>query len=214
MNPIDAQPDAAEPSTTKPGPMKPDAAKPDDAKPDPMKPSLSETNLPKDGQHNMQNLGTVMIALLSLNVVGIAVTKFAVGFSQWYWLGMVIITALACAFIVRSRAKQSELNMATMMKHEVLFWLAILAAVNLVFFMNQVDRLDASNTGLVILLLLALATFLAGLRLGWQLCLLGGLLSFALVIAAYLAQFLWIVLLGGLIAVATLFYRARLRNAS
>jgi len=34
------------------------------------------------------------------------------------------------------------------------------------------------------------------------------------VVAAYLAQFLWIVLLVGLVAVAVLFYRARLRNGA
>jgi hypothetical protein len=175
--------------------------------------SAADTGLHTGGHANMRHLGTIMIGLLLLDVIGIGVTQFAVGFSQWYWLGMVVITAVACAFIVRFRAQRENLNTAIMMKNEVLFWLGVLAAVNLVFFLYQAGRLDSQSTGLVILLLLALATFLAGLRLGWQLCLLGGVLSGALVVAAYLAQFLWIVLLVGLVAVAALFYRARLRNA-
>jgi hypothetical protein len=171
-----------------------------------------EAGMHTGGNTNSQHLGTIIIGLLLLDVIGIGVTEFAVEFSQWYWLGMVVVTGLACAFIVRFRADREDLNTATMMKNEVLFWLGVLAAVNLVFFLYQAGRLDSENTGLVILLLLALSTFLAGLRLGWQLCLLGGVLAGALVVAAYLEQFLWIVLLVGLIAVAILFYRARVKH--
>ena len=162
---------------------------------------------------NSQHLGTIMIGLLLLDVIGIGVTQFAEGFSHWYWLGMVVVTALACAYIVRFRTHREDLNTAAMMKNEILFWLGVLAAVNLVFFLYQAGRLDNVNTSLVILLLLALSTFLAGLRLGWQLCLLGGVLSAAVVVAAYLAQFLWILLLVGLVAVGILFYRAKVKTA-
>ena len=50
-------------------------------------------------------------------------------------------------------------------------------------------RLDNENTGLVILLLLALSVFMAGIHLGWRLCLMGGVLGTALVAAAYLEEY-------------------------
>lgn len=160
-------------------------------------------------QGSMRSLGNIMIGLLLLDVIGIGVTEFAMGFSQWYWLGMVIVTGSACAFLVRFHAHRDDLNTAGMMRDEILFWLAVLGAVNLVFFLYQAGRLDSENTGLVVLLLLALSTFLAGLRLGWQLCLLGGVLAFALVVATYLADFLWLVLLAGLATVAILYFLGR-----
>jgi hypothetical protein len=166
------------------------------------------------GQANMRPLGTIMIGLLLLDVIGIGVTEFAIAFSQWYWLGMVVVTALACAFIVRFHNHRDDLNTAGMMRNEILFWLAVLVAVNLVFFLYQAGRLDSENSGLVILLLLALSTFLAGLRLGWQLCLLGGVLAAALIVAAYLEEFLWLALLVGLVAVVVLYFLPRIRGGA
>jgi hypothetical protein len=150
-----------------------------------------------------------MLGLLLLDVIGIGVTEFAMNFSHWYWLAMVVVTGFACAFIVRFRAHREDLNTTGMMKNEVLFWLAVLIAVNLVYFLFQAGRLNSENTGLVILLLLALSTFLAGLRLGWQLCLLGSVLGAALVFATYLEEFLWLLLLAGLVVVAVLYFRSR-----
>jgi hypothetical protein len=176
--------------------------------------STPEADVSSNDKGSMRPVGKVMIALLLLDVIGIGVTQFAMDFSQWYWLGMVVVTGLACAFIVRFRGHNDELNTAGMLRDEILFWLAVLGAVNLVFFLYQAGRLDSENSGLVILLILALSTFLAGLRLGWQLCLLGGTLAAALVVAAYLEQFLWLLLLGGLVTVAVLYFLSRARGSS
>lgn len=97
-------------------------------------------------------------------------------------------------------------------KNEVLTWLGVLVAVNLVYFLFHSGRLDSENTGLVILLILALATFLAGLRLGWRLCILGLLLGGALILATYLEEFLWIVLMVVVAAAAGIYLLARYQS--
>jgi hypothetical protein len=58
-------------------------------------------------------------------------------------------------------------------------------------------------------LILALATFLAGLRLGWRHCILGLLLGSALILATYLEEFLWIVLMLVLVAAAGVYFWVR-----
>ena len=92
--------------------------------------------------------------------------------------------------------------------------LAVFVAVNLVYFLFHSGRLDSENTGLVILLILALATFLAGLRLGWRLCILGFLLGSTLILATYLEEFLWIVLLVVVVAAAGIYFMARYKTTS
>jgi len=158
--------------------------------------------------------GIIMILLVLLDIVGIGLTDFAPLLSHWYWLAMIVITGIACLVIAWSRARKKGLSATTIVKKEVFIWLSILVAVNLVYFLFQSGRLDSENTGLVILLILALATFLAGLRLDWRLCLLGILLGGALILATYMEEFLWIVLLVVLAAAAGLYFLARFKSAS
>lgn len=118
--------------------------------------------------------GVIMILLVLLSIVGIGITDFSPLLSHWYWLAMVVVIGIACIVMEWSRARKKSLNATTLIKKEVFIWLGVLVAVNLVYFLFHSGRLDSENTGLVILLILALATFLAGLRQDWRLCLLGG----------------------------------------
>jgi hypothetical protein len=120
--------------------------------------------------------GIIMILLVLLAIVGIGITDFSPQLSHWYWLAMVVITGIACIVMEWSRARKKGLSATTIVKKEVFIWLGVLVAVNLVYFLFHSGRLDSENTGLVILLILALATFLAGLRQDWRLCLLGGVI--------------------------------------
>ena len=128
--------------------------------------------------------GAIMILLVLLAIVGIGITDFSPLLSHWYWLAMVVV------------------------------WLSVLVAVNLVYFLFHSGRLDSENTGLVILLILALATFLAGMSQDWRLCLLGVLLGGALILATYLEEFLWIILMVVLTAAAGIYFMARYKPAS
>ena len=155
----------------------------------------------------------IMLLLVLLSIVGIGITDFAPLSSLWYWLVMVVVTGIACIAMEWSHARKAGRSLAAILKSEVLFWFGVLVAVNLVYFLFRAGRLDSENTGLVILIILALATFLAGLRLGWRLCILGVLQGVTLILAAYLEEFLWIVLLVVLAAAAAVYAMARYRSA-
>ena len=158
--------------------------------------------------------GVIVILLVLLSIVGIGITDFSPLLSHWYWLAMVVVIGIACIVMEWSRARKKGLNAMTIVKKEVFIWLSVLVAVNLVYFLFHSGRLDSENTGLVILLILALATFLAGLRQDWRLCLLGVLLGGALILATYLEEFLWIVLMVVLAAAAGIYFMARYTSAS
>jgi hypothetical protein len=117
--------------------------------------------------------GVIMILLGLLALVGIGMTDFSPQLSHWYWLAMVMVTGIACVVMEWWRGRKKGLTGMAIIKHEVLIWLGVLVAVNMVYFLLHSGRLDSENTGLVILLILTLATFLVGLRLGWRLCVLG-----------------------------------------
>ncbi|MEN8758263.1 MAG: hypothetical protein ABF303_07345 [Desulfobacterales bacterium] len=157
--------------------------------------------------------GIIMALLVLLAIVGIGVTDFSPLSSHWYWLAMVVATGIACIVMEWSRAQEKGLSVKAVIKNEVLIWISVLVAVKLVYFLFHAGRLDSENTGLVILLILALATFLAGLRLGWRLCILGALLGGALIMATYVEEFIWIVLMVVLAAAAAVYFMARKKSA-
>lgn len=172
-----------------------------------------ETGIRNTLKHYLGPEGAIMILLVLFSIVGIGITDFSPLRSHWYWLAMVVVTGIACIVMEWSRAREKGLNTTSLVKKEVLIWLSVLVAVNLVYFLFHSGRLDSENTGLVILLILALATFLAGLRQDWRLCLLGVFLGGALILATYLEEFLWIVLMVVLAAAACVYFVARHKSA-
>jgi hypothetical protein len=82
-------------------------------------------------------------------------------------------------------------------------------AVQLVYLMLHAGRLNNENTGLIILLLLALTVFVSGTHLGWRLCLVGVLLAVALVMATYLEEFTWLFVFLTAVAVACIYLAAK-----
>lgn len=156
--------------------------------------------------------GAIMILLVLLVILGIGITDYSPLSSHWYWLAMVAATGIACIVMEWSRARENGLSVATIIKKEALRWFGVLLAVQLVYFLFHAGRLDSENTGLVILLILALATFLAGLRLGWRLCILGVFLGGTLILATYLEEFLWIVLMVVLAVAAVVYFMARKKS--
>jgi len=147
----------------------------------------------------------VIIVLIGLSIIGIGITDFSPADSYKYWVAMVPIFCGACLILEWSRVRGRGYRWTTLLRTQLLHWVGLLVAVRLVFEMLHKGRLDNENTGLVILLLLALSTFIAGIHLGWRLCLVGGFLAAALVAATYLEEYVWILLIIGLAVLALVF---------
>jgi hypothetical protein len=116
----------------------------------------------------------IIIGLIVLSIIGIGITDFSPVDSYKYWVAMLPIFCGACLILEWSRVRGKGFKWTTILKTQLLQWAGLLVAVRLVFEMLHKGRLDNENTGLVILLLLALSVFLAGIHIGWRLCLVGG----------------------------------------
>lgn len=164
-------------------------------------------------------LGTqewVVIALMVLSIIGIGVTDFAPAISHWYWLAMVPLFAVACLIFEWQRARGQGLSAGRIIRNQLLIWLGLLAAVQLVYLMLHAGRLDNENTGLIILLLLASTVFGSGIYLGWRLCIVAAFLGLALVMATYLEEFVWLLMIvlavGAVVFYLTLRFRSGKAN--
>jgi general stress protein CsbA len=137
----------------------------------------------------------ILIALILLSIIGIGITDFSPADSHRYWFAMVPVFAGACLILEWSRARGKGQKWTTIIRTQLLLWLGLLLAVRLAYLLLHTGRLDNENIGLIILLLLALTTFFAGIHLGWRLFIVGIFLGVALIGATYLEEFVWIFLI-------------------
>jgi hypothetical protein len=151
----------------------------------------------------------VIIVLIALSIIGIGITDFSPADSYKYWVAMVPLFCGACLILEWSRVRGKGYKWTTILRTQLLHWVGLLVAVRLVFEMLHKGRLDNENTGLVILLLLALSIFIAGIHLGWRLCLVGGFLGAALVAATYLEEYVWMLVIIALVILAVVFLLKR-----
>jgi hypothetical protein len=151
----------------------------------------------------------VIIVLIALSIIGIGITDFPPADSYKYWVAMVPIFCGACLILEWSRVRGKGYKWTTILRTQLLHWVGLLVAVRLVFEMMHKGRLDNENTGLVILLLLAFSIFIAGIHLGWRLCLVGGFLGAALVAATYLEEYVWMLVIIALVILAVVFLLKR-----
>ena len=85
---------------------------------------------------------------------------------------------------------------------QALHWLAFVVAMNLILLPNVQNMLNSDATGLAILLLLGLGTFVAGVHiLSWQVCLLGLVMALCVPAIAWIEESALIMLLGAIVLV-------------
>jgi hypothetical protein len=141
----------------------------------------------------------IFAGLMFLSILGVGITDAFEHLSHWYWLAMVPIFFSACLFLEWQASIDSGVPAKTIIIKQVQHWLGLLGAVYLAFFLRQIGSLDNQTTGLVLLLLLALSTFLAGVTMGWMFRLLGIFLGLCLVLVAYMEHYV-----GFIIAISVL----------
>jgi hypothetical protein len=156
----------------------------------------------------------IVIFLIALSIIGVGVTDFSPAASHWYWLAMVFIFGSGCIFIEWDQAEGEDRERIAILRKQLLHWLGLLLAVQLVYLLLHAGRLDNENTGLVILLLLALTTFVSGIQLGWHLCVVGVLLGLALIMATYLEEFIWLIMILMAVAGVVIYFASKYSSAS
>jgi hypothetical protein len=157
----------------------------------------------------------VVIVLMLLSIIGVAITQLAPPKSYAFWMVMVPVFGVACIVLEWSRARGKGKSWWTILQDQFLHWLGVLGAIYLVYLLGQTEQMNNANSALVILLILALATFLAGIHLGWRLFIVSGFLVAILVLSIFLIDFMWVLIVAGLALVGGyVFWRVKRKPAT
>ena len=148
----------------------------------------------------------ILLALMALAVIGVGITYFVPDKSYRYWLAMIPVFGIGCTSIEWSRLRRQDLGIWKTLRNQLIHWFGVLVSVYLVHMLLNIQQLTKQNAGLIVLLVLALGTFLAGIQLGWRLFVLGVFLWVILVMAAYLQGSLWVMILIGVVMISLFIY--------
>ena len=144
------------------------------------------------------------VAIIVLGLVGISWTSLSRSPTANYWIIVTPIVALICIVAGWRHTESGErIGMAIT---QALQWTAVLIAMYLITVSDVQRSLNANGLGLMILTLLALGVFVAGLNLrAWKLCVTGAFLAVSVPTIAWLQDALVLLVLVGIALIALLF---------
>ena len=138
----------------------------------------------------------LFLSLIALSTIGIGITNFWPVESFWFWAAMVPVFGLTSLYIGWSKARARGEGVTRIIRIQVLHWVGLLAALLLIYYLlDPTGRIDYNQLALTTLLALALTTFLAGVHFDWRFMVVGIILGLAVAGAAFLEQFIWVIII-------------------
>lgn len=124
--------------------------------------------------------------VLILTLLGVAYTSFLKQPIMGYWELLAPVIGLVCVGAGWPSANEKNARWQLMFT-QALHWAAFLLVMNMMLLPGVQRILNASATGLAVLMLLALGTFTAGVHVvSWQVCLLGIIMALCVPAAAWI----------------------------
>ncbi len=143
--------------------------------------------------------------LIVLALVGVVVTDVSPSVAHGYWVFTLILYACTVIFFGRKSAS-SEGRLKGFVAKQFMNWTGSIVAILCVYTQVHTGSITFEEAGAFMLIILALATFIAGSHAGWRFYMLGTFLALASVIMAYVEEFMWVIfIIAGLIIAGSYF---------
>ncbi len=171
-------------------------------------------NNPSGWLHQFFISEAILSLLLVLCFIGIAYTDISGDSSMRFWLWMVPVFAIAAITLEWSRYIREDIDGFKFIWHQFLHWLAVFIALKVTFILLELGRLSNDGASFVLMTIMSLATFLAGIYINWRFIVLGVFIALATVIAAYLEAYVWLLIPILLALIAIIFFIRHLKFRS
>jgi hypothetical protein len=150
----------------------------------------------------------VAILMVALALLGVGLTTTNRAIAPTYWLSLVPVYGLLCVATAFARKRHGASGRLVL--RQVFHWLGIAVAIGIDFSVRGTGEMTGEAAGFTALLLLAVGCFLAGVHLEWPFAIVGVLLATALLVVVKADQYLWLVVVVGVLAVAAMIWLMRL----
>ena len=156
------------------------------------------------------------VAALALAIFGVAYSNFSGHPINGYWEFLAIAIGLVCVVTAWPNAPDRQMRFKLLWT-QAAHWITILVAMNLVLLPGFQQVLPVQAAGLVLLLLLGIGTFLAGIYLmSLRICFLGFAMAMSISAMTWLKQASLLLALGGvaIVGLAVAFWPRGRRKAA
>jgi hypothetical protein len=144
----------------------------------------------------------LFVGITFFALLGVGITNYRGDTAYSYWSYMLVALALVTTVWGSWRSKRlGLLEHGKLLYQQVIVWGAALVAVAVIYRLLNSGRINFETTGLLVLLMLTFATCIDGMLVSWKLYVVSALLLATLLMAAYVGQFLWMIMLGAAVVV-------------
>ena len=141
-------------------------------------------------------------ALMVLIMIGLFLANFAIGKAKWYWSAMFPIFGIACVWHELAGGAARVVPLWRLLLRQSLHWLFPIVAVRILFLQHERGQMSADSVALVILVLLAVTCFLAGVHFDYSFIWVSLIIGLAAMFGTEVETYLWLVAVLGIIALA------------
>lgn len=185
----------------------------------------STSSLPVNDENKTQVLkrlkidSIIFIILVAAALIGVVMTNSAKTQAYLYWWVLMAIEAVVITVWAIWLSHQQVLNkpIRLVLYEQLVLWLAALAAVFLIYRLMGLGLVDINAAGLLMLLILAFATFIDGALVSWKLFLVSLIFIITLLFASYVEKFIWALILISLtiaaLAIAVSYWHSHAKTA-
>ncbi|MFZ2168442.1 MAG: hypothetical protein WAW61_02280 [Methylococcaceae bacterium] len=153
----------------------------------------------------------ILFIVFALSLIGMGITDFSPLESHRYWVLMIILLAIASIGLGWSK-EEYQGKIFKLISSQLIHWGATLITVLGVYLLLHTGRLNYESTGLITELILGFSLFLDGRNLGWRFSLLGILVGCTAIVAAYVEEYIWVILPVSLCLWVITYYWEKLRH--
>lgn len=163
------------------------------------------SNMSKGSERSLLTLvvrNSPFIAMLALALFGVAFTSVA---RQWMLIYWVVLAPIFGTMSILTRWQDIEEGHLRwpLVQTELLHWGGVLVAMYLIFVANVEQMMNADASALMVLTILALGTYTAGIHVrSWRTAAVGALLALSVPLIAWLEQATLLLLLRAVVALA------------
>lgn len=177
--------------------------------------STSETSAKFFYQHRRSIVEeAIMILLIVLSLVGIGVMNFSPTDGYFYWIAMILVFGLAALATSFLQAKEGVHVIRNIWIEQSLHWFGALLATGGTLILLKLEIVNDHGAGLVVLLILSLAVYLDGIRIGWRFGLIGNFLGLTAIVIPSTPHFMWVLFAIALVTISLTVYLDKRRTAN
>jgi uncharacterized membrane protein len=162
----------------------------------------SLTEQAKAFKHVMKVDAILFVGIIFLALLGVGITNYRGSNAHTYWTYLLVLLALVTSAWGAWRSKRlGVMESGKLLFEQAILWGGALVAVAVIYRLLDTGRVNYETTGLLILLVLTLTTFVDGMLVSWKLYVVSALLLFSLLMAMYVGQLLWMIVLVALVLI-------------